>query len=230
MESWLRNVEMMDQWMDVRRQINTPSERRTELSDRMQRRANHLAAYPAKVSTHRCAPHPQKNCHNPMVSRTCRLPCSWTSDGSGQIRIWFVCFLSPWQVNKAGANGNKEVLSDFTPEHKTGSTLVFTGHFCQHHHRPPTWSTDYYNKINLSIQQKTDKGQSKYYHKSNNIGLSELCNQSLWWEENNGLCSVCKTMKTAVTICNISDHRVTTKPTGYKNMCYHCSNKQKLNG
>lgn len=46
--------------MDVRRQINTPSERRTELSDRMQRRANHLAAYPAKVSTHRCAPHPQK--------------------------------------------------------------------------------------------------------------------------------------------------------------------------
>lgn len=85
-------------------------------------------------------------------------------------------------------------------------------------------------KINLSIQQKTDKGQSKYYHKSNNIGPSELCNQSFWWEENNGLCSVCKTMKTAVTICNISDHRVTTKPTGYKNMCYHCSNNQKLNG
>lgn len=118
MESWLRNVEMMDQWMDVRRQINTLSERRTELSNRMQRRANHLAAYPAKVSTHRCAPHPQRNCHNPMVSRTCRLHCSWTSNGSVQIRIWFICFLSPWQVNKAGANGNKEVLSDFTPEQK----------------------------------------------------------------------------------------------------------------
>lgn len=107
-----------------------------------------------------------------MVSRTCHLPCSWTSDGSGQIRIWFICFLSPWQVNKAGANGNKEVLSDFTPEQKTGSTLVSTGHFCQHHppqHDPliiTTKSTFQFSKRrtrvspNIIINQTTFGSQS----------------------------------------------------------------------
>lgn len=127
MESWLRNVEMMDPWLVVWRQINMPSERRTELDDRML----------TKVSTHRCTTK-QKQTKKKAKTTTITLgfiqtslnlkfyfqtsclcgqqnylPCSWTSHESGQITIWFLCFLNLWQVNKAGANANKELLSDF---------------------------------------------------------------------------------------------------------------------
>lgn len=40
-----------------------------------------------------------------VVSRTTR---QLDLNGLGQSTIWFMCFLSPWQVNKAGANANKE--------------------------------------------------------------------------------------------------------------------------
>lgn len=119
-----------------------------------------------------------------VVNRGFHLCRGWTSGGRGQIRIWFMCFLSPWQVNKTGANENKEVLSDFSGKKKTKKNLaalwcpldIFVNTFYL-----PTWSTDYCNKINLSIYQKADRAQSKYYHKLNNIWQWGLCHQSLRW-------------------------------------------------
>lgn len=226
MESWLRNVEMMDpRPVNMRRQINTPSERRTELDDRML----------AKVSTHRCT---QKNPKTKqtnnsysiilptdivklrfspfdswmrvvvcVVSRTCScyLLCCWTSHVSGQITIRFMCFLTPWQVNKAGANANKEVLSDFS-EKKHLKKWQPNG---VHRTFVPTLlsnMTRWLLQQNQPFDLPKDKQASiqRFRKKLNNNWLKWLCNQSCHWEKNKGLCNICNIVKVAFTTSNIT--------------------------
>lgn len=141
-----------------------------------------------------------------MVSRSCYLPCSWTSHGLGQIMIWFMCFLRPWQVNKAGANANKEVLSDFSGKKTTKKEKaalwcpldIFVNTSLQH---DPLIIT---TKLTFQSTKRPTGFSPNISHKLNNNWLKWLCNQSCQWEKNNGLCNICNIMKTAITTCNIT--------------------------
>lgn len=61
-----------------------------------------------------------------VVSRTCPTTQQLDLNGSGQSTIWFMCFLSPWQVNKAGANANKETKRCYQIFRGAGGTFLST--------------------------------------------------------------------------------------------------------
>lgn len=232
----------MDPWLVVRRQINMPSERRTEPDDRF--------AAGEGQQTHRCTHLSKKtkqnnnypiSLHTDIVTfeslyqdKSCCLCGQQNLLPNLELDLtWFrtdynlVYVLLESVTGKQGWSQCKQrSVIWFFWGNKKGSPLVSTGHFCQH--SSPTWPFDYYSKINLSIYQKTNRVQSKYYLNLNTNWLKWVCDQSCQWQKNNGSCNVCNTMKTAITTCNITVSPQSQK--GARISVMYWPNNQKLMG